>query len=580
MKFQVYSLKKNGNIIWNISSDIEVDKAYWFHKRIYNISVIDDQFSIAHALALVDFFQKNTSSVSSYLTTNRLVLKEKPTTSGFNVILSGYQLWKVSSYSQLEGRLLLLDELTQLILKVPNLCNNDIELNRLIQIGYLLEDIKIDSSVSYPYSIKRMKILKDNICNRCGSSMDIIIQSCSLCEDYCATCENCIIQGRSKSCIPLLYFQQNFSKTSPHKIIPIVSNKSIKYSQAQLFIANKLVEFIEDKQSKDFLVWAVTGAGKTEMTFPAIRVALEKGKKVLFTAPRKDVIRDLTIRFKDAFPEVTVISLYNESKEKWMEGNLYLATVQQTIRFFKYFDLVIIDELDAYPFQNDKDLQYFVKRSLKVEAKTIFMTATPPKEWLESLKKQSIAYLVLSARYHGEPLPVPIIKFIPKSEQLLKRDNPFSIFSKFINEVKDREGNGLIFVPWVKDVSAWADKLQEWFNGESIAGIHANDQKRNEKISLFKTNKIRFLVTTTILERGVTFSNLHVLVINAEKNVFDEATLVQIAGRVGRSVEHPSGLVWFLAEYMTRDIAGCIKQINRMNKHAKSNKDINEKHLF
>ncbi len=580
MKFQVYSIEKNGNLIWIISSDINVDLAYWYHKKINNISVIEDQFSIGHAKELVDFFQEQTSSISPYLFENKLAVKEIPTKQGFNALLSNYQLWKGWSFSLLDGRLLLLEELIKLTLKVSIPDNLNIKLHTLIQIGYLLENIKIESSVTYPYSFKKGKMFKENICNRCGSNTNIIIQSCSLCEDYCATCENCIVQGRSKSCIPLFYFHLNTPRTSPLKTISLKSNKSIKYSPSQLRIANKLVKFIKNKQSREFLVWAVTGAGKTEMTFPAIRLALEQGNKVLFTAPRKDVIKDLTIRFKEAFPEVSVISLYNESKEKWMEGDLYLATVHQTIRFSNYFDLVIIDELDAYPFQNDKNLQYLVKRSLKTEAKTIFMTATPPKEWLKSLKHQTIDFVVLPLRYHGEPLPVPLIKFIPKSEELLKKKTPFSLLFKFINEVKNKDGNALIFVPRVKDVAIWTDKLKVWFEGEKIDGIHANDQKRNEKLRMFKTRKIRYLVTTTILERGVTFSNLHVLIINTEANVFDEATLIQIAGRVGRSVDYSNGLVWFLTEYMTKDIAGSLKQINKMNKHAKKNKNINEENTW
>ena len=57
---------------------------------------------------------------------------------------------------------------------------------------------------------------------------------------------------------------------------------------------------------------------------------------------------------------------------------------------------------------------------------------------------------------------------------------------------------------------------------------------------------ISLLVTTTILERGVTISNVAVAVLGAENPVFDEAALVQISGRVGRDRKFPEGEICFL----------------------------------
>ncbi|MFK4997169.1 hypothetical protein ACI2OX_04930 [Bacillus sp. N9] len=48
-----------------------------------------------------------------------------------------------------------------------------------------------------------------------------------------------------------------------------------------------------------------------------------------------------------------------------------------------------------------------------------------------------------------------------------------------------------------------------------------------------------------MLERGVTFPNIDVAVIGAEDDIFTEAALVQISGRVGRSSEFPNGTITF-----------------------------------
>jgi competence protein ComFA len=72
-------------------------------------------------------------------------------------------------------------------------------------------------------------------------------------------------------------------------------------------------------------------------------------------------------------------------------------------------------------------------------------------------------------------------------------------------------------------------------------------------------------VTTTILERGVTFSNVAVAVISADHRIFDLDTLVQICGRVGRDREFPHGEIAYFCEELTIAIQRSIKYIKKMN---------------
>ena len=72
-----------------------------------------------------------------------------------------------------------------------------------------------------------------------------------------------------------------------------------------------------------------------------------------------------------------------------------------------------------------------------------------------------------------------------------------------------------------------------------IEGVHSEDPLRKEKVQAMREKEIPILLTTTILERGVTFPKLDVAVFGAEDRIFTESALVQIAGRVGRSSELP-----------------------------------------
>lgn len=59
-------------------------------------------------------------------------------------------------------------------------------------------------------------------------------------------------------------------------------------------------------------------------------------------------------------------------------------------------------------------------------------------------------------------------------------------------------------------------------------------------------------MTTTILERGVTFPCVDVFVLLANHKLYSKSALVQIAGRVGRSVERPTGELLFLHDGTTK----------------------------
>ena len=76
-------------------------------------------------------------------------------------------------------------------------------------------------------------------------------------------------------------------------------------------------------------------------------------------------------------------------------------------------------------------------------------------------------------------------------------------------------------------------------------------------------------MTTTIMERGVTVPRVNVLVLEAaQEGIFDTSTLVQIAGRCGRSPDYPTGEVWFISREISRSMREARLQIMGMNKEA------------
>ena len=93
-------------------------------------------------------------------------------------------------------------------------------------------------------------------------------------------------------------------------------------------------------------------------------------------------------------------------------------------------------------------------------------------------------------------------------------------------------------------------------------------ENRLEIVQDFRDKKISILVTTTILERGVTFPCVDVIVLEANHRLFTRSALVQIGGRVGRSMERPTGDLLFFHDGTNIQIEKAINEIKAMNREA------------
>src|SRR5699024_11849618 len=106
----------------------------------------------------------------------------------------------------------------------------------------------------------------------------------------------------------------------------------------------------------------------------------------------------------------------------------------------------------------------------------------------------------------------------------------------------------LIFVSIIKLAEKLTEQLQYMHEAQDgalasmpISYVNADDEQRKEKVHQFRNKEITTLITTTILERGVTFPSVDVAILDAGHDVFDEAALVEMAGRGGRSADDRTG---------------------------------------
>ena len=216
--------------------------------------------------------------------------------------------------------------------------------------------------------------------------------------------------------------------------------------------------------------------------------------------------------------------------------------------------LLILDEIDAFPFKNNLVLHSFLNRSLK--GNLLLMTATISDYEKETFRNNKFEIIELYQRFHGYKMPVPKIVLktgIFKLLYLLKK----------VKEFVDNKKPLLIFVGYIKD----SINLFTFINIFVKGGAYLNSkvEKRENIINEFKRGELKYIVTTSVLERGVTLSNLQVIVYDSYKNVFDSQTLIQISGRVGRKKEFPNGEIIFLSYKKTKEMENAIKTIIEEN---------------
>lgn len=431
----------------------------------------------------------------------------------------------------------------------------------------LLEELpfskdKIQQYHDYGYLLYRKGFnRKEMTCTRCGTTDSSWFAEfpCSRCGKVELYCRKCLMMGRVSECTLLI------SWSGPELEFGVVDKPLLwdgQLSAGQEAASNRVSDAVEN--SAELLVWAVAGAGKTEVLFAGIENALSTGMRVCIATPRTDVVLELAPRLQKVFPEITVAALYGGSEDRHEYAQLTIATTHQLLRFYNAFDVMIVDEVDAFPYSIDETLQYAVQQSRKPESSLIYLTATPNKLWQRECRSGKRDCVTIPARFHRHPLPVPQFVWCGNWEKQLKKRKLTTSIKKWIEPRLVSGKQALVFAPKI----AVMDKILNILRAMNplIESVHAEDPDRKEKVLRFRNKEIPILLTTTILERGVTIPNIDVAVIGSEDRIFTENALIQIAGRAGRSPDYPTGNVTFFHYGKTEAMISARRQIVMMNK--------------
>ncbi len=323
--------------------------------------------------------------------------------------------------------------------------------------------------------------IQNKTCLRCGNQSKHLFYTfpCANCGQACTYCRSCIMMGRVSECTPL------YTWTGPRPDMPIPNNPmawSGTLSDGQQTASNRVKQAIVNNE--EILVWAVCGAGKTEVLFAGIEAGLLANKRICIATPRTDVVLELAPRLKRAFPQIEVAALYGGSEDRHKLAPLTVSTTHQLFRFQEAFDVIIIDEVDAFPYSADAALHYAVNKAKKQTSATIYLTATPSKQMKSQFRSGKLQAVTIPARYHRKPIPVPTMKWTGNwKKQFQKKQIPPPI-KDWVNERIQQQTPILLFFPSITIM----EQIQPLFpNLQAVHSQHPSEKKEYRRCEMEKS---------------------------------------------------------------------------------------------
>ena len=284
------------------------------------------------------------------------------------------------------------------------------------------------------------------------------------------------------------------------------------------------------------------GSGKTIVAFISLYMNYLSGFQGVLMAPTEILAKQHYENMQKLFDNLNIKLLTSsttklERKEiiesiKTNKIDILISThsVLNDDIVFNKLGLVITDEQHRFGVNQRKNLQ-----SKGKYVDVLYMSATPiPRTFALSLFGDMDITEIKTKPQDRKPVITKILKTSEIKDMLnimleeIKKNHQVYVVSPLI---EDSEETNLMTVKELQE------KINAAFNNKIPIGTLHGKMKNTEKEKImndFKENKIKILISTTIIEIGVDVSNATLMVIfNAER--FGLATLHQLRGRIGRN---------------------------------------------
>ncbi len=182
----------------------------------------------------------------------------------------------------------------------------------------------------------------------------------------------------------------------------------------------RVVKSIENNEYKEFLLYGVTGSGKTEVYLQIIKEVLKKDKGVIVLVPEISLTPQMVDRFIARFGQEQIAVLHSklsvgERYDEWQriknnEAKIVIGARSAIFAPMENIGAIIIDEEHDQSYKSETAPRYNAKEISKYIAKTnniplILGSATPDISTYYNAKEGKIELLKLSKRANNSEMP-------------------------------------------------------------------------------------------------------------------------------------------------------------------------------
>lgn len=220
-------------------------------------------------------------------------------------------------------------------------------------------------------------------------------------------------------------------------------------TQGQQKVIEPIQQSILMDEHNVFLLYGVTGSGKTEVYLQSIQTALEKGKEAIVLVPEISLTPQMVHRFKGRFGDKVAV-LHSglsagEKYDEWRkiqrkEVSVVVGARSAVFAPFENIGIIIIDEEHETSYKQEENPRYHardvaIKRAEIFKCPVVLGSATPSLESFARANKRVYQLLTLPTRMNNQALPT--VEIIDMRDEL--RSGNRSMFSaKLFEKIKDR----------------------------------------------------------------------------------------------------------------------------------------------
>lgn len=217
-------------------------------------------------------------------------------------------------------------------------------------------------------------------------------------------------------------------------------------TDAQKRVIDELEKAVRNNQFDPFLLWGITGSGKTEVYLYASKEALSLGKGVIVLVPEIALTPQLWGRFEQRFPgEVAVLHSGLKKGERFdawrriASGDLRIVIGPRSAILAPLPNpgLIIVDEEHETSYKQDEPPPYYNARDVAImrgsieKCPVVLGSATPSAESYYNARTEKYRLLELPERIPGAELPgVRIVDMTIEREE----NKNFGAFSRLLSE--------------------------------------------------------------------------------------------------------------------------------------------------